>query len=54
MERTFPQMEPIQRKVEPIERWRERLKGNYSDDCQHLLDHGKRKRVPEKHLFLFY
>lgn len=32
MEMTFPQMEPIQRKVEPIERWREKLKGNYSDD----------------------
>ena len=23
-------------------------------NCQHLLDHGKSKRVPEKHLFLFY
>ena len=23
-------------------------------NCQHLLDHGKRKRVPEKHLFLLY
>ena len=22
--------------------------------CQYLLDHGKRKRVPEKHLFLLY
>jgi len=22
--------------------------------CQHLLDHGKSKRVPEKHLFLLY
>ena len=24
------------------------------DHCQHLLDHGKSKRVPEKHLFLLY
>ena len=24
------------------------------DNCQHLLDHGKSKRVPEKHLFLLY
>ena len=23
-------------------------------NCQHLLDHGKSKRVPEKHLFLLY
>ena len=22
--------------------------------CQHLLDHGKSKRVPGKHLFLLY
>ena len=22
--------------------------------CQHLLDHGKSKRAPEKHLFLLY
>ena len=24
------------------------------DNCRHLLDHGKSKRVPEKHLFLLY
>ena len=24
------------------------------DHCQHLLDHGKSKRIPEKHLFLLY
>ena len=24
------------------------------DDCQHPLDHRKRRRVPEKHLFLLY
>ena len=24
------------------------------DHCQHPLDHGKSKRVPEKHLFLLY
>ena len=23
-------------------------------NCQHLLDYGKSKRVPEKHLFLLY
>ena len=27
---------------------------NQRSNCQHLLDHGKSKRVPEKHLFLFY
>ena len=26
---------------------------NQRSNCQHLLDHGKSKRVPEKHLFLF-
>ena len=25
-----------------------------SSNCQHPLDHGKSKRVPEKHLFLLY
>ena len=25
---------------------------NQRSNCQHLLDHGKSKRVPEKHLFL--
>ena len=27
---------------------------NQRSNCQHLLDHGKSKRVPEKHLFLLY
>ena len=27
---------------------------NRRSNCQHLLDHGKSKRVPEKHLFLLY
>ena len=26
----------------------------FRSNCQHLLDHGKSKRVPEKHLFLLY
>ena len=26
---------------------------NQRSNCQHLLDHHKSKRVPEKHLFLF-
>ena len=29
-------------------------KGRGTRNCQHLLDHGKSKRVPEKHLFLLY
>ena len=28
--------------------------GNQRSNCQHLLDHGKSKRIPEKHLFLLY
>ena len=27
---------------------------NQRSSCQHLLDHGKSRRVPEKHLFLLY
>ena len=27
---------------------------NQTSNCQHLLDHGKGKRVPEKHLFPLY
>ena len=27
---------------------------NQRSNCQHLLDHQKSKRVPEKHLILFY
>ena len=27
---------------------------NQRSNCQHLLDQGKSKRVPEKHLFLLY
>ena len=27
---------------------------NQRSNCQHLLDHRKNKRVPEKHLFLLY
>ena len=27
---------------------------NQRSNCQHPLDHGKNKRVPEKHLFLLY
>ena len=31
-----------------------RRQGNQRSNCQHPLDHGKSKRVPEKHLFLLY
>ena len=31
-----------------------RRQRNQRSNCQHLLDHGKSKRVPEKHLFLLY
>ena len=29
-------------------------RGTKRSNCQHPLDHGKSKRVPEKHLFLLY
>ena len=29
------------------------MQRNQRSNCQHLLDHGKSKRVPEKHVFLF-
>ena len=31
-----------------------RKERNQRSNCQHPLDHGKSKRVPEKHLFLLY
>ena len=31
-----------------------RGRGTKRSNCQHTLDHGKSKRVPEKHLFLLY
>ena len=31
-----------------------RKQRNQRSNCQHLLDHGKSKRVPEKHVFLLY
>ena len=31
-----------------------RRQRNQKSNCQHLLDHRKAKRVPEKHLFLLY
>ena len=31
-----------------------RRQRNQRSNCQHPLDHGKSKRVPEKHLFLLY
>ena len=30
------------------------MQRNQRSNCQHLLDRGKSKRVPEKHLFLLY
>ena len=45
-------------KLEPIIQsevsQKEKHQRNQRSNCQHLLDHGKSKRVPEKHLFLFY
>ena len=29
-------------------------RGNQTSNCQHLLDHQKSKKIPEKHLFLLY
>ena len=34
--------------------WFSKRQRNQRSNCQHLLDHGKSKRVPEKHLFLLY
>ena len=33
---------------------RKKRQRNQRSNCQHPLDHGKSKRVPEKHLFLLY
>ena len=34
--------------------WMQKMQRNLRSNCQHLLDHGKSKRVPEKHLLLLY
>ena len=34
--------------------WISKRQRNQRSNCQHLLDHTKSKRVPEKHLFLLY
>ena len=34
--------------------WIQKRQRKQRSNCQHLLDHGKSKRVPEKHLFLLY
>ena len=34
--------------------WIYKRQRNQRSNCQHLLDHQKSKRVPEKHLFLLY
>ena len=34
--------------------WFLKSQRNHRSNCQHLLDHRKSKRVPEKHLFLLY
>ena len=33
---------------------KKKMQRNQRSNCQHLLDHQKSKRVPEKHLFLLY
>ena len=33
--------------------WIKKRQRNQRSKCQHLLDHGKTKRVPEKHILLF-
>ena len=34
--------------------WMQKRQRNKTSNCRHLLNHGKRKRVPEKHLLLLY
>ena len=34
--------------------WIQKRQRNQRSNCPHPLDHGKSKRVPEKHLFLLY
>ena len=34
--------------------WISKRQRNQRSNCQHLLDHRKSKRVPEKHILLFY
>ena len=34
--------------------WIQKRQRNQSSNCQHPVEHGKSKKVPEKHLFLLY
>ena len=34
--------------------WFQKTQRNQKSNCEHLLDHWKSKRVPEKHLFLLF
>ena len=49
--RELPDVQAGFRKVRGKKKKRQR---NKRSNCQHPLDHGKSKRIPEKHLFLLY
>ena len=44
----------VNRELPDIQAGFRKGRGNQRSNCQHLLDHGKSKRTPEKHLFLLY
>ena len=44
----------VNRKLTDVQAGFRKGRGTRDQNCQHPLDHGKSKRVPEKHLFLFY
>ena len=44
----------VNRELPDVQAGFEKRQRNERSNCQHLLDHGKSKRVPEKRLFLLY
>ena len=44
----------VNRELPAVQAGFKKRQRNQRSNCQHLLDHGKSKRVPAKHLFLLY
>ena len=44
----------VNREIPDVQAGFRKAQRNHRSNCQHPLDHRKRKRIPEKHLFLLY
>ena len=48
------ELQYVNRELPDVQAGFRKGRGTKRSNCQHPLDHGKSKRVPEKHLFLLY